>query len=141
MFWTVRYYEVTYEFQSESTVYSCLNVKGVLPLSRGKIGSLSDCSWTQTRYNLIRKQILNYLAKPGNLAKWLSVRLRTKWLWMQVQLQSSVFWLRKKGKISNLRIRKTAVKTCRFIIDRKRRQKALSEAYLGLLQHPRWSTL
>ena len=45
---TVCFYHVTYAFQSESTLYSCLNVK----------------------------------------AKWLSVHLQTKWLWVRVQLQS-----------------------------------------------------
>ena len=43
---------VTYVFQSESTLYSCLNVKELL------------------------------------LAKWLSVRLRTKWFWVRAQLHS-----------------------------------------------------
>ena len=35
-----------------------------------------DCNWTQTHNHLV------------SLAKWLSVRLWTKWLWVQVQLQS-----------------------------------------------------
>ena len=48
---------VTYAFESESTLYSCLNVKELLARSR-------------------------------SLAKWLSVRLRTKWFWVRVQLQS-----------------------------------------------------
>ena len=47
---TVCSCHVTYAFQSESTLYSCLN------------------GWV--------------------LAKWLSVRLWTKWLWVRVQLQS-----------------------------------------------------
>ena len=51
---TVCYYHVTYAFQGESTLYSCLNVKELL----------------------------------ASLAKWLSVRLRTKWLWVRVSLQS-----------------------------------------------------
>ena len=46
---------------------------------------LSDCNWSRTRNNLVRKRTLNHLAK---LAKWLSVRLATKWLWVRVQLQS-----------------------------------------------------
>ena len=50
---------VTYAFQSESTLYSCLNVK-------------------------------NTARSFGPLAKWLSVRLTTKWFWVRVQLQSLV---------------------------------------------------
>ena len=46
---------------------------------------LSDCNWTRTQNHLVRNRTLNHLA---SLAKWLSVRLRTKWFWVQVQLQS-----------------------------------------------------
>ena len=58
-----------YEFQSESTFYSCLNVKEFLARSRREIWSLSDCNWTRTHNHLVRKQTLNHLVK---LAKWLS---------------------------------------------------------------------
>ena len=34
---TVCYYHVTYAFQSESTLYSCLNVKELLPRNRRDI--------------------------------------------------------------------------------------------------------
>ena len=37
-------YQVTYAFQSESTLYSCLNVKQLLARSRREIWSLSDCN-------------------------------------------------------------------------------------------------
>ena len=84
-FLTVCSCHVTYAFQGESTFYSCLNVKELLAWSRRKIWSLSDCNWTRTHNRLVRKRTLNHLAK---LAKWLSVRLRTKWLWIQVQFQS-----------------------------------------------------
>ena len=77
--------------------------------------SLSDYNWTRTHNHLVRKWTLNHLAK---LTKWLNcvvstflyggfdcvflscyvrvsewihtlwVPLRTKWLWVQVQLQS-----------------------------------------------------
>ena len=53
---TVCSCHVTYAFESESTLYSCLNVKELLART--------------------------------SLAKWLSVRLRTKWFWVRVQLQS-----------------------------------------------------
>ena len=68
-------------FQSESTLYSCLNVKELLARSRRKIWNLSDRNWTRTQNHLVHKRTLNYLAK-------LACRLRTKWFWVQVQLQS-----------------------------------------------------
>ena len=45
----------------------------------------SDCNWTRTHNYLAHKRTLNHLAK---LAKWLTVSLWTKWLWVRVQLQS-----------------------------------------------------
>ena len=71
-----------YVFQSESTLYSCLNVKELLARSRRKIWRLSDCKWTRTQNCLVRKRTLNHLAKR------LSVRLQTKWFWVRIQLQS-----------------------------------------------------
>ena len=50
-----------------------------------------DCNWTRTQNHLVLKRTLNHLAKLAiwaSLAKWLSVRLRTKWFWVRVQLQS-----------------------------------------------------
>ena len=61
---------VTYTFQSESTLYICLNVRELL-----------DCNWTRTQNHLVRKRALNHLAKS------LSVCLQTKWFWVRVQLQ------------------------------------------------------
>ena len=46
--WTI----IIYAFQSESTLYSCLNVKELLAWNRPKIWSLSDCNWTQTQNHL-----------------------------------------------------------------------------------------
>ena len=71
---TVCSCHVTYAFQSESTLYSSLNVKELFAQSRYKIWSLSDCNWTRTLNNLIRKRTLNHLAK---LAKWFSCALST----------------------------------------------------------------
>ena len=45
---TVCSYHVTYAFQSEFTLFNCLNVKQLLARSRLKISSLSDCNWGQT---------------------------------------------------------------------------------------------
>ena len=54
---------VMYTFQSESTLYSCLNVKELLARNRRDIWSLSDCNWTQTHDHLVHKWTLNHLAK------------------------------------------------------------------------------
>ena len=43
----------------------------------------SECNWTRTPNHLVHKGTLS-------LTKWLSVRLRTKWLWVRVQLQSLI---------------------------------------------------
>ena len=64
---TVCSCHVTYVFQSESILYSCLNVKELLARSRHKIWGLSDCNWTRTQNLLVRKWTLNHLPK------WLSV--------------------------------------------------------------------
>ena len=66
---TVWSCHVTYAFQSESTLSSCLNVKELFAQSRRKIWSLSYCSWTRTHNHLVHKRTLKHLAK---LAKWLS---------------------------------------------------------------------
>ena len=61
---------------------------------------ISDCNGTRTDNHLVLKQTLNHLTKLANLAKWLSFHLRTKWLWVQVLLQSlkhqisQLFWAR-----------------------------------------------
>ena len=52
---------VTYAFQSESTLYSSLNVKELLARNRRKIWSLSECNWTRTHNHLVRKRKLNHL--------------------------------------------------------------------------------
>ena len=71
---TVCSCHVTYAFQSESTLYSCLNVKELLAQNRREILIFSDCNETRTHNHLIRKRTLNHL--------------RTKCLWVQVPLQS-----------------------------------------------------
>ena len=68
-FLTVCSYHVTYAFQSESILYSCVNVKELLARNRREIWSLSDCNWTRTHNHLVHKRKLNHLAIP---AKWLS---------------------------------------------------------------------
>ena len=51
-FMTVCSSHVKYAFQSESTLYSSLNVKELLAQSRRKIWSLSDCNGTRTHNQL-----------------------------------------------------------------------------------------
>ena len=77
---TLCSYHVTYAFQSESTIYSFLNVEELLAQNGGDIWNLSDCNGTWTHNHLVRKRTLN------DLAKWLSIRLRDKWLWVRVPL-------------------------------------------------------
>ena len=72
MLWLIVCYHITYSLQSESTLYSCLNVMELLARSRRHIWTLSDCNGAQL----------------ASLAKWFSIRLRTKWLWVRVPLQS-----------------------------------------------------
>ena len=95
-------HHVTYAFQSESTLYSCLNVKELLAQKKHKIWSLSDFNWPQTCSHLVCKRILNHLAKLAihSFAKQVVVGsdLQTKWLWVQVQFQSlftleKCYWL------------------------------------------------
>ena len=71
---TVCSCHVMYAFQSESTLYSWLNVKELLARSRHKIWSLSDSNWTWTHNHLVCKWTLNHLAK---LVKWLSCVVST----------------------------------------------------------------
>ena len=56
-------YHVTYAFQSESTLYSCLNFNDLVARSRREICNLSDCNWTRTHNHLVHKRKLNHLAK------------------------------------------------------------------------------
>ena len=53
-------YHVTYAFHSESTLYSCLNVKEVLPRNRRQSWSLSDCNgtrWVRLQLQSLKLQI------------------------------------------------------------------------------------
>ena len=56
-------FHITYESQSESTLYSCLKVKEHLARSRRAMWSLSDCNWTQTHNHLVHIGTLKHLAK------------------------------------------------------------------------------
>ena len=60
---SVSSYHVTYEFYSESTHCSCLNVKELLARNRRDIWSLSDCNRIRPHHHLVRKRALNYIVK------------------------------------------------------------------------------
>ena len=60
---TVCSYHVTCTFQSESTLYSCLNAKELLAWSRRDTWSLSGSNGIWTHSHLFCKQTLNHLAK------------------------------------------------------------------------------
>ena len=66
MFITACYYHVTYAFQSESTLYSCLNIKELLAQNRRGISSLSDNNRIRTHNHLVHNETLNQLAKLDN---------------------------------------------------------------------------
>ena len=76
---TVYHYHVTYEFQSESTLYSWLTVEELLARGTCHIWSLSYSNEIQTHNHLVRKRTL-------------SVRSQTKWLWIRISLLSLVAW-------------------------------------------------
>ena len=50
--------------------------------------NLIDSNEIRTHSHLVRKRTLNHLAKLVSFAKWLSVRLRTMWLWVRNSLLS-----------------------------------------------------
>ena len=59
---TVCSYHVTYTFQSESTLYSYLNVKELFARSRREIWSLSNCNWSRTHSHIVHTRTLHHLA-------------------------------------------------------------------------------
>ena len=83
---TVFSYHVAYTFQSGSTIYSCLNIKELLPRSRQQIWKLSDCQLTRTQNHLVPKRRLNHLAK---LTNWLSCDSS---IWFVIHLFDSSIW-------------------------------------------------
>ena len=63
---------VTYAFQSESTLYSCLNVNELLSRSRHEIWTLSDCSWTRINFwvkVLFLQKMLIFYKKNTEISK------------------------------------------------------------------------
>ena len=68
---TVFYYHVMYAFQSESTVYSCLNVKELLSRNRHDIWRLDDSNGIRTHHQLVRKRTLNHIPKWVKWHAWI----------------------------------------------------------------------
>ena len=97
----VCYYHVTYAFQSEFKLYSWLNVRELLARNRRDIWSLSGSNRIRTHNHLV---------------EWVSVRLRTKWLWVRIPLLSlkllinvkvhrfEIFVLDFRGKLFNCQL-------------------------------------
>ena len=81
---TVCSCHVMYAFQSESTLYSWLNVKELLARSRHKIWSLSDSNWTWTHNHLVCKQTLNHLTKLGQMIELCCEYLSVWCIWLYV---------------------------------------------------------
>ena len=71
---TVCSYHVTYAFESESTLYSCVRFKELLAGNRRGIWSFKDCNETPSHNHLFRKRTTNRLAK---LTKWLGYVMST----------------------------------------------------------------
>ena len=66
-----------------------VKIKNILKSRHLNSDPWCDCNGIRTHNHLVRKQILNHLAKQASVVKWLRVRLRTKWLWVRIPLQSS----------------------------------------------------
>ena len=54
----------------------------------GGKGHCIVCNGIGTHNHLVHKLTINHLAKLTSLTKWLNVRLRTKWQWIRIPLQS-----------------------------------------------------
>ena len=68
---TVCSCHATYAFQSDSTLYSCLNVKERLAWNRRDIWNLSEWNWTRTNNHLVHKWKLKHLAQLVKLSSCL----------------------------------------------------------------------
>ena len=74
------YYHITYTFQSESTLYSSLNVKELLAWNRHDIWSLSDCHWTRTHNHLVRKRTFYLFGSRSLAADTAPAVLKSHWI-------------------------------------------------------------
>ena len=91
-------YHVSYAFQSESKLYSSLNVKKLLARNRREIWSLSHCNWTRTHNHLVRKGTLNHLAKLASFKKRVRDMIRTYSQMHRTNMYSQHSSITKKGR-------------------------------------------
>ena len=76
-------------FQSESTLYSCLNVKELLAQSRGKTWTLNDCNWTGNQNHLAHKQTLERtLSQTGQMIELCCENLSARCIWQYLIIMS-----------------------------------------------------
>ena len=114
MFWvlictvhlTLCSYHATYVFQSEYTLYSCVNVKELIARSRRKIWCLTDCSFTLTQNHLICKKKTWPVGLTDQMISSCSEYLSVRCIWryviiaspmrMRVNPHSVVAWMSRK---------------------------------------------
>ena len=80
------YYDVTYAFQSESTLYICLSFKELLAWNRCDIWSLIDSNRIQTINHLVFERTLSHLAKLtwlGNHFKLDGCVFQSRWCYLK----------------------------------------------------------
>ena len=63
LYLTVCSYHISYEFQSESTLYSCVDVEEFLARNRHHISSLSYSNQIPTHNHIVHKRTIHHLAK------------------------------------------------------------------------------
>ena len=56
------YYHLVYAFESESTLYSCLNVKELLAENKRNVWNLSDSKGIRNHIHLVSKRTLEYIS-------------------------------------------------------------------------------
>ena len=68
---TVCSFNVTYAFQSESTLYICLNLNELLACNKRDIPRWSDCNGTRTHNHLVCRRTLKQLVKVSKWFSWI----------------------------------------------------------------------
>ena len=87
---TMKSYRSSYvRVSSEFKLYSNLNVKELLVRNRRNIWCLREVQiWSSN--GLYRQILTTQLNHLSSWPKWLSIRLRTKWLWVRIPLVSLI---------------------------------------------------
>ena len=84
---TVCSYHVMYTFQSESTLYSYVNVKELLAQNRCEIWSLSDCNWAQPQPLSLQMNTQPF-SRTGQMIELCFVHLSVWCIWLYVLIMS-----------------------------------------------------